>query len=58
MVHPTLPQVNSDGVLESQQVAILDRRLVKYKGRPATQVLIQWSNSFPEDATWELYQEM
>lgn len=58
VAHPTLPPVSSDGVLEPQPVAVLDRRLVKYKGRPATQVLIQWSGSFPEDATWEIYHEL
>lgn len=55
---PTLTPVGSDGVLEPQPVAILERRLVKYHGRPATQVLVQWSNSFPKDATWELYHKM
>lgn len=45
---PTLTLVGSDGVLEPQPVAILERRLVKYHGRPATQVLVQWSNSFPK----------
>lgn len=54
---PTLPPIGRDGIPEPQPVALLDRRLVKHKGKPATQVLIQWSNSFPEDATWEYYQD-
>lgn len=58
VVHQTLPPVNSDGVIEPQPSAILDKRLVKYKGRPVTQALVQWTNSFPEDATWEFYHEL
>ncbi|OMO77041.1 hypothetical protein CCACVL1_15231 [Corchorus capsularis] len=34
-------------------MAILDRRINKKQGRVVTEVLIQWSNYFPEDATWE-----
>ena len=36
-----------------EPVAILDKRMVRRGNRPATQVLVHWSNSFPEDATWE-----
>ncbi|KAF7126763.1 hypothetical protein RHSIM_Rhsim11G0085700 [Rhododendron simsii] len=54
---PTLPPIGRDGIPEPQPVALLDRRLVNHKGKPATQVLIQRSNSFPEDATWEYYQD-
>ncbi|KAF7119456.1 hypothetical protein RHSIM_Rhsim13G0234900 [Rhododendron simsii] len=54
----TLPPVDTDGILEPEPVAVLDRRLVKFKGRPATQFLVQWSNSYPEDATWEFYQQL
>lgn len=56
--HTTLLPVDKDGIIEPQQVAILDRRLVKYKGQPATQLLVQWSNSYPEDATWEWYKQL
>ncbi|XP_028053203.1 uncharacterized protein LOC114257623 [Camellia sinensis] len=54
----TFPPIGTDGVLEPEPIAALDRRLIKYKGRPATQLLVQWSNSYPEDATWELYQDL
>ncbi|KAF7152525.1 hypothetical protein RHSIM_Rhsim01G0093500 [Rhododendron simsii] len=35
VAHPTLPPISSDRVLEPQPIAVLDRRLVKYKGRLA-----------------------
>lgn len=53
-----LPPIGDDGVVSPEPVAILDRRLIKYKGKPATEVLVQWSNSFQEDATWVLYQTL
>ncbi|KAH7846450.1 hypothetical protein Vadar_014201 [Vaccinium darrowii] len=43
------------GTLEPVPLAILDRRLVKFKGKPTTQLLIPWTNFFPEEATWEFY---
>ncbi|KAF7117140.1 hypothetical protein RHSIM_RhsimUnG0001600 [Rhododendron simsii] len=50
-----LPAVNEIGLLASQPVAVLDRRLVKYRGHAATQLLVQWANTFPEEASWEFY---
>lgn len=52
---PTLPSISDKGVLIPQPQAILDRRLINYKGRPATQLLVQWEGKFAEDATWEHY---
>ena len=46
-----LPVYGSSPTLEP--LAVLDRRMVQRGNRPATQVLIHWTNSFPEDATWE-----
>jgi len=34
-------------------IAILDRKLMKKGNEVATEVLVQWSNLYPEDATWE-----
>lgn len=51
----TLPAISDSGVIEPRPAAILDRRLVKLKGHPATQLLVHWEGSFPEDATWEDY---
>lgn len=36
-------------------VAILDRQLVKRFNRAGVKVLVQWSDSIPEEATWEFY---
>lgn len=50
-----LPAINEAGLLAPQPVTILDRRLVKHKGKAATQLLVQWANTFPEEASWEFY---
>ncbi|KAF7147605.1 hypothetical protein RHSIM_Rhsim03G0132800 [Rhododendron simsii] len=50
-----LPAINEAGLLAPQPVAILDRRLVKHGGKVATQLLVQWANTFPEEASWEFY---
>ncbi|KAI9176623.1 hypothetical protein LWI28_005158 [Acer negundo] len=34
-------------------VAILDRKVLKRRNQVVAQVLVQWTNSTPEDATWE-----
>ena len=46
-----LPVPNHTSTMEPLE--ILARRMVRRGNRPATQVLVHWSNSFPEDATWE-----
>ena len=48
-----LPLLDANGVLAKEPVAILDRRMNKRRGKLITEVLIQWSNCFQEDATWE-----
>lgn len=49
-----LPRLGTEGQFLVYPVKILDRKMVK-KGNAATvQWLVQWSNSIPEDATWEL----
>ena len=53
-----LPLLDTNGVLAKESIAILDRRMNKRKGRLITEVLIQWSNCFPEDATWECLFEL
>ena len=59
VTHTHIPAgVSRQGQLLLEPIAILDRRLVKRGRVAATQVLVQWSNSFPEDATWEYLQDL
>ncbi|KAF7152598.1 hypothetical protein RHSIM_Rhsim01G0083100 [Rhododendron simsii] len=58
VVQTELPLVREVGQMQLEPVAILDRRLVKQHNRPVTKVLIQWSNSIPEDATWETWHDI
>ena len=53
VAHNQLPTVQEDGQLLVKPMTILDRKVVKKHNQPVTQVLIHWSNSFLEDATWE-----
>lgn len=57
-VQTQLPLMDSDGAIMKEPVVILDRRMNQRRGKMVTEVLIQWSNSFPEDATWEIFQDM
>lgn len=50
---PQLPLVDNDGYVKVEPLAVLNRRLVPHDNKPVTQVLIHWTNSLPEDATWE-----
>lgn len=34
-------------------MAILERRMMKKENKAATQVLVQWANLSPDEATWE-----
>lgn len=53
----TLPLVHSEvGPTLLMHESIVDRKLVKNNGKPATQVLIKWLNVAEEDCTWEDYE--
>ncbi|GKB76934.1 retrotransposon-related protein [Tanacetum coccineum] len=54
----TLPVCDAQGELLQQPVKVLDRRLGKVGNSAAVYVLIQWSNGFEADATWELHSDM
>lgn len=59
VVESKLPtEVNEQGQLLLEPVAVLDRRMVKRGNMAATQILVQWSNGFPEDATWEFRHDL
>ena len=48
-----LPLLNEEGLIAKEPVRILDRRMVNRQGKAATEVLVMWKNTFPEDSTWE-----
>jgi hypothetical protein len=48
-----LPTFDDQGTLQVSPYRILDRRQVRKRGRTITQILVQWTNLPPEDATWE-----
>ncbi|KAF7126621.1 hypothetical protein RHSIM_Rhsim11G0093400 [Rhododendron simsii] len=58
VVQSVLPLTDDDGRLQIEPLAILERKLVKRNNRPYTMVLVQWTNSIPEDATWESWYEL
>ncbi|XP_019234655.1 PREDICTED: uncharacterized protein LOC109215091 [Nicotiana attenuata] len=49
------PLCNQEGQMLAEPIAILDRKMVKKGNRASTQVLVQWANLSPEEATWEEY---
>lgn len=55
---PTLPPTGSEGTLQLEPMAVLDRKMIKRGNRVVVQWLVQWENAFPEDATWVGYSEM
>ncbi|GMI89883.1 hypothetical protein HRI_002657600 [Hibiscus trionum] len=56
-VQGQLPLIGPDGGISKEPAKIIDRRIGKKGNRTVTEVLVEWTNTFPEDATWEvLYQ--
>lgn len=52
VVRGILPEI--DELEEAPKpVAILDRKMAKQGNQAITKVLVQWSNTGPENATWE-----
>ncbi|GJS47940.1 ty3-gypsy retrotransposon protein [Tanacetum coccineum] len=48
-----LPEEVQDGRPREQPVAVCDSREVLQNGKAIRQVLVQWDNGSPEEATWE-----
>ncbi|KAI9159666.1 hypothetical protein LWI28_000778 [Acer negundo] len=49
----TLPSAGHDSQLLVFPVAILEQKMVKRHNQVVAKVLVQWSSTTPEDATWE-----
>jgi hypothetical protein len=47
----TLPLIGNQSEIKLEPVAILDRRIVKKYNQAIVEILLQWSNLHPEDAT-------
>lgn len=52
-----LPEEAHEGHPVEQPLAICDSRIILQNGVPTCQVLVQWSGSSPEEATWEWLSE-
>ncbi|OIT26263.1 putative mitochondrial protein [Nicotiana attenuata] len=49
------PICTPDGAPMTEPAAVLGRRMIKRGNQAVTQVLVQWSNILPKEATWEDY---
>ncbi|KAL4354155.1 hypothetical protein GQ457_06G012060 [Hibiscus cannabinus] len=54
VVQSDLPVIGPDDSMSNEPVKIIDRRIGKRGNREVTEVLVEWSNTFPEDATWKV----
>jgi len=57
-VQSTLPEIGEQALIAVKPIAILNRRLGKKDHGVVVYVLIQWSNTSKEEATWELYTDI
>lgn len=58
LVAGVFPQIDDESLLMVQPVTVLDRKLTKHGNVGAVYLLVQWADSSPEDATWELASEV
>ena len=58
VVEGQLPNVSDASVHKWAPEAVLQARMVKRHGAAATQWLVQWMGTSPEEATWELADEI
>ncbi|GKA32697.1 ty3-gypsy retrotransposon protein, partial [Tanacetum coccineum] len=52
-----LPEEEHEGKLVDQPLSVCATRMVLQNGIPTRQMLVQWSGSSPEEATWEWLSE-
>jgi hypothetical protein len=52
-VQTILPELDEEGSLWLEPNVILNHRELQLHGRTIKEVLIQWKETSPEDATWE-----
>lgn len=57
-VQNVLPVVDANGPWTKESARILDRRMVRKGNQAVIEVLIEWINTFPEDATWESLEQI
>ncbi|KAJ7942659.1 Ty3/gypsy retrotransposon protein [Quillaja saponaria] len=57
-VQAQLPQFSEDGLVSPEPVKVLDKRMVKKNNKAVVQLLVEWSHTAPEDATWMDYQKL
>ena len=57
-VQSYMPEIDEDGLIQAEPLAVLDKKLGKSGNRAVVYVLIQWSNAPKEEATWELYPDV
>ena len=57
-IQQSLPLLDNVGMIAKEPSAVLDHRMINCKGQASTEVLVQWTNTFPEDATWELLHDL
>lgn len=50
IVQATIPLVSPNGALAKESICILDHRMVCRDNQAITEVLVDWTNTFPKDA--------
>nr|GEV08125.1 hypothetical protein [Tanacetum cinerariifolium] len=53
-----LPHISSDGLIDEQPFAVLDRRMARKGNVVIVYVLIQWVKETPADSIWESYDDL
>jgi len=53
-----VPDLDDHGLLTTEPVAIVDRKLGRKGNRAVVYLLVQWANKPREEAIWELYSDM